>query len=81
MEPRQVLDFWFKETPPEQRFRTDPVLDAAIKARFEPLWREAHAGRLGAWEGDAEGALALVVLTDQFPRNMFRGGPDAFASD
>ena len=81
MDTSEVLDFWFKEMPPERRFRTDLALDAAIKARFEPLWRDALAGGLGPWEGDAPGALALIVLTDQFPRNMFRGMPEAFATD
>ena len=81
MGPQEVLDFWFKEAAPERRFRTDPVLDAAIKARFSTQWLEARSGSLGPWEAGAEGALALIVLTDQFPRNMFRGEPEAFATD
>lgn len=79
--PREILDFWFKEISPEQWFRQDAALDAAIKTRFEAAWREGRDGALAAWEADADGALALIVLLDQFPRNMFRGKGEAFSSD
>jgi uncharacterized protein (DUF924 family) len=79
--PREILDFWFKETPPERWFTADPDLDAAVRARFEETWRAARAGACESWTSSMEGALALIVLLDQFPRNMFRGGADAFATD
>ena len=79
--PRDVLDFWFKDTPPEKWFSNDPVLDAQIRARFEDAWRLGRAGGLKEWEKEPNGALALIVLFDQFPRNMFRGSGEAFASD
>ncbi len=79
--PRDILDFWFKEISPEQWFREDAALDATIKTRFEDAWREGRNGALATWEAEAEGALALIVLLDQFPRNMFRGKGEAFSSD
>jgi hypothetical protein len=79
--PRDVLDFWFKETPSEKWFSNDPMLDAQIRSRFESTWRRGCAGELNDWENEPNGALALIVLFDQFPRNMFRGTAEAFASD
>ena len=79
--PRDVLDFWFKETPASKRFSSDPAFDAEIRSRFETTWRLGIAGKLTAWETEPNGALALIVLFDQFPRNMFRGTAEAFASD
>ncbi len=79
--PRDVLDFWFKETPTEKWFATDPELDKQIRSRFEGTWRTGCSGGLAHWEDQPNGALALIVLFDQFPRNMFRGTGEAFASD
>src|SRR5262245_2391425 len=79
--PKDVLDFWFKETPSAKWFVSDPAIDAAIRARFETTWRSGCAGALSHWEAENNGALALIVLFDQFPRNMFRGTAEAFASD
>ncbi len=79
--PRVVLDFWLKDTPSDKWFGSDPVLDAAIRSRFETLWRAGCTGDLDDWENEPNGALALIILFDQFPRNMFRGNAEAFASD
>jgi uncharacterized protein (DUF924 family) len=79
--PKEVLDFWFKETPPAKWFASDPAFDAEIRRRFEATWRLGCAGKLAHWEQEKSGALALILLFDQFPRNMFRGTGDAFASD
>jgi uncharacterized protein (DUF924 family) len=79
--PRDVLDFWFKETPSQKWFASDPELDQEIRSRFEATWRLGCAGGLAGWEDEPNGALALIILFDQFPRNMFRGTADAFASD
>jgi uncharacterized protein (DUF924 family) len=62
-------------------FETDDAFDAEIRARFLGTYEAAVSGHLNSWEETAEGALALVLLLDQFPRNMFRGTPRAFASD
>jgi len=79
--PRDVLDFWFKETPSAKWFASDPEFDKEIGSRFVATWRVGCAGGLAGWEDEPNGALALIVLFDQFPRNMFRGTADAFASD
>ena len=79
--PKEVLDFWFKETPQEKWFATDPALDSEIRRRFESLWRRGVSGDLAEWEEQPNGPLALILLFDQFPRNMFRGTAEAFASD
>jgi uncharacterized protein (DUF924 family) len=77
----EVLDFWFDETPRESWFKLDPAFDALVRSRFESLWRAAAAGSLESWENDASGSLALVIVLDQFPRNMFRGRAEAYATD
>jgi uncharacterized protein (DUF924 family) len=52
-----------------------------VRGRFLDLWREAVAGQLSSWEDSDDGTLALVIVLDQFPRNMFRGDAKAFSSD
>ncbi|MEM9798599.1 MAG: DUF924 family protein [Pseudomonadota bacterium] len=79
--PRQVLDFWLEECTPEDWYKGGAALDAEITARFEAMWEAARAGRLARWRATPEGALAFLILTDQFPRNMFRGEAKAFATD
>jgi uncharacterized protein (DUF924 family) len=78
--PAQVLDFWFSAGPGKW-FSKDDAFDAAIRERFLPVYEAAAAGRLTDWEASAEGALALIIVLDQFPRNMFRGSPRTFAAD
>lgn len=79
--PPEILDFWFVATPASKRYAVDPELDAEIRERFLGLWRKARAGKLQAWEDEAKGALALIILFDQFSRNMFRGSGEAFSCD
>jgi len=79
--PRDILDFWLKDTPSDKWFASDPAIDSEIRSRFETVWRRGCAGGLSDWENERNGALALIILFDQFPRNMFRGMADAFASD
>lgn len=85
-----ILEFWFGAldaagvpAPEVERrwFHGDERLDAEIRARFEADLRNAAAGRLVRWEDEARSALALVILFDQFPRNMYRGTPRAFLFD
>jgi uncharacterized protein (DUF924 family) len=79
-----VLDFWFAEGPDGYRpawFQRDDAFDAEIRARFGALVVPAREGRLDGWTVSPEGALALLIVLDQFPRNLFRGSADAFASD
>ena len=76
-----VLDFWLGELTPEDWFKVDEGLDARIRDRFRPLWEQGRTGGLREWTLSPMSCLALVVLLDQFPRNMFRGSALAFASD
>jgi uncharacterized protein (DUF924 family) len=78
---RDILDFWFSEEIERQWFSPGPDIDREITERFGALYDQALAGKLDAWKQNAESALALILLLDQFPRNMFRGTPKAFGSD
>ena len=78
--PAEVIAFW-REAGPERWFEKNEVFDEAVRARFLALHERAAAGELKDWENSAEGRLALLLLFDQFPRNMFRGTARAFATD
>ena len=75
-----VLAFW-REAGPDRWYTCDTDFDANIRERFLDLWHDAVAGRLSSWEDSDDGALALVIVLDQFPRNMFRDDARAFATD
>lgn len=77
----ELLRFWFVTAGRERWFATDAAFDREIEARFAGLVPEAAAGRLDAWRGDARGALALCLILDQLPRNLWRGTARAFATD
>jgi uncharacterized protein (DUF924 family) len=77
----EVLNFWFGETQPRQWFAKDPAFDALLRERFLGLTRRAIAGELDAWGTEAAGGLALVLLLDQFPRQIWRDTAMAFAGD
>ena len=88
MKADAVLDFWFgREGEPgyggfrEEWFRKDAEFDREVRDRFEALYEEAVAGNLDGWREDARSCLALVILLDQFPRNMFRGESRSYVTD
>jgi len=76
----EVVRFW-TEAGPDRWFNKDDAFDAEIGRRFLTTHEAAAAGKLASWESGAEGALALLILLDQFPRNMFRKSARAFATD
>jgi uncharacterized protein (DUF924 family) len=78
--PAEIVSFW-GGAGPDKWFGQDESFDQAIRLRFLPTYEAAANGELAAWEESVEGALALVLLLDQFPRNMFRGNARAFATD
>ena len=78
--PADVVAFW-REAGPKRWFEKDAAFDDDIRRRFLKLHEAAAAGKLTNWEANAEGTLALLILLDQFPRNMFRGQARMFASD
>lgn len=75
-----VLRFWFEEHPKDW-FVKNPDFDAEIRARFLSLHEAAAAGHLAHWADEARSCLALVIVLDQFPRNIYRGDARAFATD
>ncbi len=76
-----VLDFWFAESTRAKWWVRDPAFDEAVQRTLGPLHEKAAAGLLAHWQESAEGALSLVVLLDQVPRNIFRDTARAFATD
>jgi uncharacterized protein (DUF924 family) len=76
----EVLRFWFDEHPKDW-FVKNPAFDADILSRFLNLHESAAAGQLAHWADERRSCLALVIVLDQFPRNMFRGEARAFATD
>jgi uncharacterized protein (DUF924 family) len=81
MNPQDILRFWFGELTPKQHFSKDAALDAQIAARFGPTLEAAARGELQPWRTDAPGRLAEILVLDQFPRNIHRDTPQAFACD
>lgn len=83
-----MLDFWFGAIgspeyarPRESWFKKSDAFDDTIRARFLDLHRQAAGGLLQAWQAAPDSLLALIVVLDQFPRNLFRGTSRAFATD
>ena len=76
----EIVDFW-READPKLWFARDAAFDTAMRDRFEAVQHAAARGDYAAWIDSADGALALVLLLDQFPRNLYRGAPQAFATD
>lgn len=77
----QVLQFWFSEENIPNHFKKSPAFDKQIEDRFLSIYQQAALGHLDNWEETARGALALILVLDQFPRNLFRNDPKAFATD
>ena len=77
----EVLAFWFGETRPRQWFAKDAAFDGLVRDRFFGLTRQALVGEIDAWGAEAAGSLALVLLLDQFPRQIWRDTAMAFAGD
>jgi uncharacterized protein (DUF924 family) len=79
--PSEVLNFWFSNENKEKWFIKNKIFDKLIKDKFLALYEKAAAGMLVAWTHTPEGILALILILDQFPRNMFREHAKSFATD
>ena len=79
-EALDILAFW-RKAGPKKWFAKDAAFDAAFRNRFEALYDRASRGELSGWRSTAEGALAEIILLDQYPRNSFRDTPQMFATD
>lgn len=80
-DPVEILDFWLGEIGPEGWYAGGDEIDAICRARFIDIWEAARDGGLDHWIDGTVGTLAFIILTDQLPRNMFRGTADSFATD
>ena len=78
--PSAVLAFW-RKAGKDKWYTKNEAFDAEVRQRFLGLWQRAAAGELASWETTDDGALALVIALDQFPRNMFRGDARTFSTD
>ena len=78
--PAEIVYFW-RKAGPKLWFAVDPAFDAEIRTRFEQAHLVASAGLNEVWAGTSVGALAYLLLTDQFSRNMYRNSAHAFATD
>jgi uncharacterized protein (DUF924 family) len=78
--PAGILAFW-RQAGYYRWYGRDDAFDAEIRRRFLQTWQQASAGDLSSWKGSDEGALALVIVLDQFPRNMFRDNAMMYSSD
>ncbi len=80
-EPEAIIEFWLHELGEGGWYTAVDEVDAEIRARFLPAWEAAERGEREFWLNGPRGSLAYMILTDQFPRNMFRGDPRSFATD
>lgn len=78
--PADIVDFW-REAGKNRWFSKDDAFDREITSRFRATWETGARGEFASWQDSDDGLLALVIVLDQFPRNMFRGDPKMFATD
>lgn len=79
--PHSIVEFWFSDAVRRLWFRSTTEFDAQLRDRFERVWQQAAAGELDSWAVTPEGALALAVILDQFPLNMYRGEARCFSTE
>ncbi len=79
--PQDILDFWYTPEMQSRWFASTAELDETIREKFETLWRTASEGLLERWKETPDGCLALAIVLDQFPLNMFRGKAESFSTE
>ena len=79
--PKEIIDFWYSDRIKSQWFASTPELDKEILEKYEKAWEMASSGELDDWSNDPEGCLALIIILDQFPLNMFRGQAKSFKTE
>ena len=79
--PEEIIKYWFSDRIKKQWFSSTPELDREIHDKFSEIWHEASEGKLEVWGDTPEGCLALVILLDQCPLNMFRGKAKSFTTE
>lgn len=78
---RAIIEFWINEVGPSGWYQSTEALDQSIRDRFMADWEDAKSCAFDTWARCPEKSLALLIILDQFPRNMFRDDPRAFATD
>ena len=78
---QQLLDFWFSEEVKKKWFNSTPEFDQQLKDTYESPWQQGVDGELESWTESADGCLALVILFDQLPLNMYRNRAESFSSE
>ncbi len=81
MLPQDILDFWFADETRELWFDSTPEFDAELRERYRQTWEQARRGELDTWMETADGCLALAIVLDQFPLNMFRGSAESYSTE
>ena len=81
MNHSDVIKYWFSEKSRQHWFSSTPEIDNEIKRRYEMLWMSAASGELDDWQDSPQGCLALIIVLDQFPLNMFRGETKGFQTE
>jgi len=81
MNHSDVIKYWFSEKSRQYWFSSTPEIDNEIKQRYEQLWINAASGELDDWQDSPQGCLALIIVLDQFPLNMFRGEAKSFQTE
>ena len=79
--PEEIIEFWFSSRVKPLRFRSTPAFDREITEKYYSLWNEAGQGAYNSWQQTPRGALALVIIFDQFPLHMFRGDARSFSTE
>jgi uncharacterized protein (DUF924 family) len=80
-QPQQIIEYWYAEEMRSHWFASTSALDNLIRDRYETLWEQAAVGQLDTWKETPEGCLALAIILDQFPLNMFRNQAKSFATE
>ncbi|MFT5219215.1 MAG: hypothetical protein ACI9LO_000064 [Planctomycetota bacterium] len=78
---QEILDFWFSTEVTALWFKSTPEFDRLLSERYQDVWSQASRGELDHWSETGEGCVALVIVLDQFPLNMFRGQAKSFSSE
>ncbi len=79
--PADINQYWFSEKSKQYWFASTPEIDKEITQRYEKIWEQVFSGEFDNWRDTAEGSMALIIILDQFPLNMFRGQAKGFKSE
>ncbi|MEC7595849.1 MAG: DUF924 family protein [Pseudomonadota bacterium] len=81
IKPSDILDYWFSEKSKQFWFASTPKIDNEIRSKYKGVWEQAASGDLNSWGDTADGSVALIIILDQFPLNMFRAKAKSFQTE